>query len=65
MKKLIEDHSIQSYHSFSLTATTKDLDVKLAEALNVLSLDLEGKLVRSLTIRGKFNFHLSILYAIS
>lgn len=49
---LAETHSIHSHHTFSITAATKNLDDKLSEALSALSLDLEGQLVRPLTIRG-------------
>ncbi|KAF8063426.1 SAC3/GANP/Nin1/mts3/eIF-3 p25 family-domain-containing protein [Lyophyllum atratum] len=54
VNKLVESHSISSYHTFSVTSATTDLDEKLGEALNTLSLDLDGNLVRSLTIRGAF-----------
>ncbi|KAF5375889.1 hypothetical protein D9615_008201 [Tricholomella constricta] len=53
-KKLVESRSIDSSYMLSITAATKDLDRKLGEALNTLDLDLEGKLVRSLSIRGTF-----------
>jgi len=54
MNRLVENQSINCYYTFSITSATKDLDEKLGEALNMLSLDLEGKLVQSLTVRGAF-----------
>ncbi|RDB21797.1 SAC3 family protein 1 [Hypsizygus marmoreus] len=54
VNNLLEHNSIQSYHTLWITSSTKDLDNKLGEALNALTLDLEGKLVRPLTIRGTF-----------
>lgn len=51
---LVEESSIQSYGVLSITSATKDLDGKLLEMLDSLSLDWEGKLIRSLTIRGVY-----------
>ncbi|GLB42874.1 putative SAC3/GANP family protein [Lyophyllum shimeji] len=66
VNKLVESHTIEDYHTFSITSATKDLDEKLGEALNILSLDLEGKLVRPLTIRGTFKlFEPSVMSFIS
>jgi hypothetical protein len=53
VKKLVADSVIASFCAFSLTATTTDLDRKFGEVLNLLQLDVEGRLVQSLTLRGK------------
>jgi len=55
MQKLVDNHTFQSRHFLSIAAATKDLDAHLLEALKSLPLDLEGKLVRSLTIRGMWH----------
>ena len=49
-KKLVEDSILQSYHVFSLTTATKNLDNKLGGRLGLLDLDLEGKLVQTLGV---------------
>ncbi|KAG6836633.1 hypothetical protein H0H93_005660 [Arthromyces matolae] len=58
VKQLTECHTIESFQTFSITSSTKDVDAKLAEILNVLPLDMQGKLVRALTIRVKVNWQL-------
>ena len=37
-----------------MTSSTKDLDKKLDDALSSLTLDTEGKLVQSMSLRGTF-----------
>ena len=54
MKKLIADSVLQSYHVFAMTSATKDLDNILNGALQSLDLDLEGKLVQSMSLKGVF-----------
>ncbi|KAJ7336454.1 SAC3 domain-containing protein [Mycena albidolilacea] len=54
VKKLVADSVIASFCAFSLTATTTDLDRKFGEVLNLLQLDVEGRLVQSLTLRDVF-----------
>ena len=56
----MDDHTLQSCHSLSITAATKDLDAHLLEALRLLPLDLEGKLVRSLTLRGMWHWRCGV-----
>ena len=52
--KLVAGSVIQSYHVFAMTSATKDLDNKLGGALQSLDLDLEGKLVQTMSLRGVF-----------
>ena len=54
VKKLVADSVLQSYHVFAMTSATKDLDNILNGALQSLDLDLEGKLVQTLSLRGVF-----------
>ncbi|KAF8814570.1 hypothetical protein BYT27DRAFT_7249958 [Phlegmacium glaucopus] len=54
VKKLVADSVLQSYQIFAMTAVTKDLDNKFDTALQSLDLDLEGKLVQTLSLRGVF-----------
>ena len=54
VKKLVADSVLQSYHVFAMTSATKDLDNMLNGALQSLDLDLEGKLVQTLSLRGVF-----------
>ena len=54
MNKLVADSVLQSYHVFAMTSATKDLDSTLNGALQSLDLDLEGKLVQTLSLRGVF-----------
>lgn len=53
MKKLVADSVLQSYQVLAMTSSTKDLDKKL-DALSLLALDTEGKLVQLLSLRGSF-----------
>jgi len=55
MQKLVDNHTFQSRHFLPIAAATKDLDAHLLEALKSFPLDLEGKLVRFLTIRGMWH----------
>lgn len=52
INKLVEDSTISGYHTLNLTTASKDLDVKFSEALQYLTLDLKGKLVQPVTLRG-------------
>ncbi|KAF8189987.1 hypothetical protein K438DRAFT_1676621 [Mycena galopus ATCC 62051] len=54
VNKLVVDSVIASFCAFRLTATTTDLDRKFGEMLNLLQLDVEGRLVQSLTLRDVF-----------
>jgi nuclear mRNA export protein SAC3 len=54
VKKLVADLVLQSYHVFAMTSATKDLDNILNGAVQSLDLDLEGKLVQTLSLRGVF-----------
>lgn len=54
VKKLVGDSVLQSYHVFAITSATKDLDNKLSDALQSLNLDLEGKLVQTMSLKGVF-----------
>jgi hypothetical protein len=54
VKKLVADSVLQSYQVFAMTSSTKDLDNKLGGALSSLTLDMEGKLVRSMSLRESF-----------
>lgn len=52
MKRLVNNETFEGYCIFSITSKTKDLDGKLRESLKFLSLDVQGKFVKVLTIRG-------------
>jgi len=54
VKKLAVDSTILSYQQFAMTSETKNLDNKLQALLSSLSIDTEGKLVRSLSLKGAF-----------
>ncbi|KAJ7241021.1 hypothetical protein B0H12DRAFT_1133993 [Mycena haematopus] len=54
VNKLVADSVIASFSTFRLTATTTDLDRRFGEVLNLLQLDVEGRLVQSLTLRDVF-----------
>ncbi|KAJ7615024.1 SAC3 domain-containing protein [Mycena polygramma] len=54
INKMVADSSISSFQPFCVTATTTDLDRKFGEAVNLLQLDVEGRLVQSLTLRDVF-----------
>jgi len=54
VKKLVGDSVLQSYHVLAMTSATKDLDNKLSDALQSLDLDLEGKLIQTMSLRGVF-----------
>jgi len=54
INKLVEDEALGSYNVFPITAATKDLDPKFSNALASMTIDVEGKLVRSLTLSGMF-----------
>lgn len=53
-KQLESESIIQSYHVFSMTAATKDVDVRLENILTSIQLDTEGKLVQSLSSKSIF-----------
>jgi hypothetical protein len=52
MNKLVQESVLGSYHTFSIISAPADLDRKFGEALECLTLDIEGKLVQTLTLRG-------------
>ncbi|KAG6840779.1 hypothetical protein C0991_004384, partial [Blastosporella zonata] len=54
VNNLVESHLIEDFQTFAITSATKDIDGKLGDALNALSLDVQGKLVRVLDTRGTF-----------
>lgn len=54
VKNLVADSVLQSYQVFAMTSATKDLDNKLGGVLQMLDLDLEGKLIQTLSLRGVF-----------
>ncbi|KAJ7669015.1 hypothetical protein B0H17DRAFT_1162276 [Mycena rosella] len=54
IKKLVADSVIADFRAFCFTATTKDLDRKFGEAVGALQLDVEGRLVQSMTLRDVF-----------
>jgi hypothetical protein len=62
VKRLVADSILQSYHVFAMTSATKDLDNILNDALHSLDLDLEGKLVQTLSLRGVFKLFEPTLY---
>ncbi|KAJ7136142.1 hypothetical protein C8R44DRAFT_769794 [Mycena epipterygia] len=54
INKLVADSVIADFRAFCFTATTKDLDQKFGEVVGALQLDVEGRLVQSLTLRDVF-----------
>ncbi|KAJ7039915.1 hypothetical protein C8F04DRAFT_1085319 [Mycena alexandri] len=54
VNKLMADSVIASFRAFCVAATTTDLDRKFFEAMDSLQLDVEGRLVQSLTLRDIF-----------
>ncbi|KIM44074.1 hypothetical protein M413DRAFT_9323 [Hebeloma cylindrosporum] len=54
VKKLVADSVLQSYQVLAMTSSTKDLDKKLDDALSLLALDTEGRLVQLTSLRGCF-----------
>ncbi|KAK7047608.1 actin cytoskeleton and mitosis protein [Paramarasmius palmivorus] len=54
LNKLVCDSLLTAFHVFVVSASTKDLDSKLNEALLALPLDLEGRLIQPLTLSGVF-----------
>lgn len=66
ISKLVGDHVLGSHQDFPVASDTKALDDKLEEALALLPLDIEGKLVQSLSVKGMWTrfgwmFAISIL----
>ncbi|KAF7326366.1 Nuclear export factor [Mycena venus] len=60
VNKMVADSVIASFRAFCVTATTTDLDRKFGEAVNLLQLDVEGRLVQSLTLRDIFKLFDSV-----
>ncbi|KAJ7151013.1 hypothetical protein C8R46DRAFT_1123015 [Mycena filopes] len=54
VNKLTADSVITSFRAFCVTANTTDLDRKFAETMDSLQLDVDGRLVQSLTLRDVF-----------
>ena len=52
ISKLVRDGVFGSHHDFAIANETKALDKKLEEALGFLALDVEGRLVQSVSVRG-------------
>jgi len=52
ISKLIKDNVLGGHQDFPIASETKALDEKLGEALVSLPLDVEGRLVQSLSVRG-------------
>ena len=48
-----------SHRLFFITSTTKDPDKKFEECLDSLEMDVEGKLVETLTLQGKYILSMS------
>jgi hypothetical protein len=58
ISKLIGDGVLGSHQGFAIASETKALDDKLEEALASLALDVEGRLVQSLSVQGmRTQFH--------
>ena len=51
--KLKKDRTIKGYSALTLTESDKDPDGKLRACLNEMPLDMEGELVRALSVRGR------------
>lgn len=54
VKKLVSENILQGYSVLPMTTSSMDLDQRLEEMLTLVSLDIEGKLVQTLTTRGDF-----------
>ncbi|KAF9265005.1 hypothetical protein L218DRAFT_924765 [Marasmius fiardii PR-910] len=54
LNKLVQDSIITSFCVFSISATTKDLDAKFHDALGKLTLDVEGRLIRAVSLTAVF-----------
>ncbi|KAF5319652.1 hypothetical protein D9619_008595 [Psilocybe cf. subviscida] len=52
--KLIADSTLGSYHVLPMTATTKELDTKLGASLKSMTIDSDGKLIQTLSLRELF-----------
>ncbi|RXW14883.1 hypothetical protein EST38_g10970 [Candolleomyces aberdarensis] len=59
--KLKTDRTIKGYNALTLTQTDKDPDEKLRAALNGSPLDMEGELVRTLSVRDLYKQFLAVL----
>lgn len=59
----MQESVLESHRTFSIASATTDLDQKFDEALGSLTLDVVGKLVQSLTLRGMVacGYHFRIL----
>ncbi|KAF5340886.1 hypothetical protein D9758_012172 [Tetrapyrgos nigripes] len=56
VNKLVQDEVLGNFSIFPVTTATKDVDSKFSNALASTPIDVEGKLVRSLTLSGVFKF---------
>ncbi|KAJ7057795.1 SAC3 domain-containing protein [Mycena amicta] len=54
IEKYVSESVIANFSVFPVTATTTDLDGKFQHALNVLEIDVVGRLVQSLTLKDVF-----------
>ncbi|KAK0465836.1 SAC3 domain-containing protein [Armillaria novae-zelandiae] len=61
VQKLATEGTIGSFEILSITSQTKDLDFKFAECIGALSFDLEGRLVKGLTMKGVLRLFENIL----
>lgn len=52
VQKLAGEGTIGSFEILSITSDAKDLDFKFAECIGALNFDLEGRLVKGLTVKG-------------
>jgi len=52
ISRMIGEGVLGGHQDFPITSETKALDDKLEEALVSLTLDVEGKLVESLSVQG-------------
>lgn len=50
--QFIQDGILGGHQTFSISSETRDLDIKLDQAVSALGLDLEGQLVHHLSIPG-------------
>ncbi|KAK0201245.1 SAC3 domain-containing protein [Desarmillaria ectypa] len=61
VQKLATEGTVGNFEILSITSMTKDLDFKFAESIGALNFDLEGRLVKGLTVKGVLRLFESIL----
>lgn len=52
VSKFVEEGILGGHQDFAITTENKDLDTKLEEALGTMAVDVEGRLVQLLSVRG-------------